>query len=237
MNGSAVLSPRVLLKGLAVLLSLVAAGFLMQTLGGSVDTDWIDSRVRGHGLSGELLFVLMGAGFTALGLPRQVVGFLGGYAFGLIEGTLLALAASTIGCGLAFGYARVVGRSFVKRRFGTHTARIDRFLAGNPFSMTLLIRLLPVGSNLATNLAAGVTSVRALPFVAGSAAGYLPQTLIFALAGSGVEVDPELRVTLSVILFLASGLLGVYLYRRYRRGRSLDDTPDHALDGVDSRRD
>ncbi len=226
-------TPRALLKGLAVLLTLVAAGFLAESLGG-LDTAWIDDRVRGHGLSGELLFVGTGAVFTAFGLPRQMVGFLGGYAFGLLGGSLLALVASTLGCALAFAYARLVGRSFVKRRFGGRIARVDRFLAGNPFSMALLIRLLPVGSNLATNLAAGVTSVGALPFIGGSAIGYLPQTAIFALAGSGVEVDPELRITLSVVLFLASGMLGVYLYRRYRHGRSLDDTPDHALDGVDS---
>ncbi|GAB6052730.1 VTT domain-containing protein [Magnetospira thiophila] len=221
------------LKGLLVLLSMVAIGFALKTLGGGFDSDWIDHEIRGQGLAGEALFVAVCALAAAVGLPRQMVAFLGGYAFGLVGGTLLALLAVVLGCAFAFAYARLVGRSFIARRFGLRIARVDSFLADNPFSMTLLIRLLPAGSNLVTNLVAGVTSVGALPFIAGSALGYIPQTLVFALAGSGVDVDPELRISLSIALFVVSGLLGLYLYRRFRQGRSIDETPDHALDGDD----
>jgi uncharacterized membrane protein YdjX (TVP38/TMEM64 family) len=72
-----------------------------------------------------------------------------------------------------------------------------------------------------TNLAAGVSSVAALPFIAGSAAGYVPQTVIFALVGTGVQVDPVLRIGLSVVLFVASAGLGLYLYRRVRARREI----------------
>ena len=57
--------------------------------------------------------------------------------------------------------------------------------------MTLLIRLLPVGNNFATSLAAGVSRVPARPFLLGSLLGYMPQTMVFALAGSGVEMGAE----------------------------------------------
>jgi len=96
--------------------------------------------------------------------------------------------------------------------------------------MTLLIRFLPFGSNLVTNLAAGVSRVPAFPFFAGSAIGYLPQTVVFALLGSGVAVDPELRFGLSAVLFAASGAVGVYLYRRFRHGRTFDENLDRELD-------
>ncbi|CCQ72574.1 TVP38/TMEM64 family protein [Magnetospira sp. QH-2] len=233
MTGAPALSPRMFIKGTVVLLTMVAVGFALKTLGTDFDADWIDNQVRGQGLAGEALFVAVGSVAAAIGLPRQMIAFLGGYAFGLTEGTLLALLSVVLGCATTFTYARLMGRTFIARKFGRRIARVDAFLAGNPFSMTLLIRLLPAGSNLVTNLVAGVTSVGALPFIAGSALGYIPQTLVFALAGSGVDVDPELRITLSVALFLVSGLLGLYLYRRFRHGRSIDDTPDHALDGDD----
>ena len=32
-----------------------------------------------------------------------------------------------------------------------------------------------------------------------------------------LSLEPELRISLSVILFLLSAALGVYLYRRYRQ--------------------
>lgn len=208
-----------LVKGLVMIATLVGVGFAVRALGltDMLDTAWLDHEVVGRGIAGEALFIALGAILSAVGAPRQLVAFGGGYAFGLTAGTAIALLAQTLGCALAFFYARLVGRSALQSRFGRRIRRIDEVLSGNPFTMTLLVRFLPVGSNVVTNLAAGVTNVRALPFLAGSAVGYVPQTVIFALLGSGIQVDPGLRISLSVALFVASGLLGVYLYRRMRR--------------------
>ena len=176
---------------------------------------------RGHGVSGALLFLLMGCVFTAIGLPRQVVAFLGGYAFNVGLGTLLGALAALLGCMLGFAYARLFGKGLLRARLGARAGRFDRFIHDNPFSMTMLIRLLPVGSNLLTNLAAGMSSIRPLPFFGGTLLGYLPQTLVFALVGSGVHIDPLLKIGLAVALFLVSMALGVYLYRN-RRGTARD---------------
>ena len=59
---------------------------------------WIDREVRGKGMPGELLFVAVGGLVTAVAVPRHVVSFLGGYAFGFGLGSALALAATEIGC-------------------------------------------------------------------------------------------------------------------------------------------
>lgn len=214
------------LKGLLMIASLVAIGYGLKAIGLSdiFDTDWVDHEVKGKGLSGELIFISMGAAATAVGFPRQVVAFLGGYAFGFVEGTALALAGATFGCVLAFAYARILGRSLVQRHFGKRIARFDAFLADSPFLTTLLIRFLPVGSNVVTNLVAGVSRVPAVPFVLGSAAGYLPQTVVFVLIGSGVQINPTFRIGLGAVLFIASALLGFYLLRRMRRnGEFVDD--------------
>jgi uncharacterized membrane protein YdjX (TVP38/TMEM64 family) len=225
------MNPRILLRGILLIGSLVAFGYLLEVtdLGSHLDKAWIDSEVRGKGLNGALLFVAVGTLFTGVGLPRQLIGFLGGYAFGFLWGTLFSLAAATLGCIAAFFYARWLGRSLIKARFPERIRRLDQFISGNPFSMTLLIRLLPVGSNLATNLAAGVTRVSPLAFFLGSALGYIPQNAVFALAGSGINLDPVFRIGLATALFVISALLGVYLYRRFRHGRSFDRAVDQEL--------
>lgn len=225
------MTPKVVAKGVVLILTLAAIGLVLERtgLGGALDTRWIDAEVRGQGVAGELLFVVMGALFTGFGFPRQVVAFLGGYAFGFLGGAALALTATATGCLATFGYARLLGRDLVAHRFPGRVRRADAFLRDNPFTMTLLVRLLPVGSNLVTNLTAGVSSVPTVPFVAGSAVGYVPQTLIFALAGSGVALDPVLRIGLSVLLFIASGVLGVFLYRRLRHGMTYDEAIDRAI--------
>jgi uncharacterized membrane protein YdjX (TVP38/TMEM64 family) len=223
---------RIILKGLALMLSLALLGYLFKTsdLGNSVNEAWIDARVRGHGLHGALLFLLMGGLFTAIGLPRQIIAFLGGYAFSVALGTLLAALAALLGCILSFAYARLFGKGLLRARLGERAGRFDRFIHDHPFSMTVLIRLLPVGSNLLTNLAAGISSIRPAYFFSGTFIGYLPQTLVFALVGSGVHLDPTLKLALAIGLFLVSGALGVYLYRHFRHGQSLDEKIDAVLD-------
>ena len=215
---------RLLVKGLIVMISLAVLGWGLKAsgLGDMLDTHWVDSEVRGHGLSGEMIFLAIGSVVVAVGLPRQAVCFLAGYAFGLGGGILLSSLASMVGCILCFLYARLLGRDLVMHKFAARVRRIDDFLHDNPMTMAVLIRFLPVGSNLLTNLLAGVSSVRPLPFFVGSLLGYMPQTIVFVLLGSGFQVDPGLRVSLSVALFVASAVLGVFLYKRLRHGHSFD---------------
>ena len=226
------MQPRVILRGLIFIATLFALGYVLEAthFGASINQAWVDAEIRGKGLSGELLFIGVGALAAALAMPRQFISFLGGYAFGFVIGTALTLAAIISGCVISFFYARWIGRQFITARFGARIQRVDDFLSWNPFAMTLLIRLLPIGNNLATNLAAGVTSVRALPFFLGSLIGYIPQTLVFALVGSGVNVDPALRIGVAVLLFLVSGVIGVWLYRKYRHGHTLGADVDAELD-------
>ena len=222
---------RTYLPGLVFLATLIAVGFFLESglLGGLLSEDWIDREVRGKGIPGELLYVAVGGLVTAVAVPRHIVSFLGGYAFGLGLGTALALAATEIGCVLVFFYGRFVGRPLVSERLRARVRHIEDFLAANPFSMTLLIRLLPVGNNFATCLAAGVSRVPAGPFLSGSLLGYLPQTFVFTLAGSGLEVGERMRIAVAVVFFVVSGALGIWLYRRYRHGKSLGDEVEKSI--------
>ncbi|MEQ1591516.1 MAG: VTT domain-containing protein [Thiobacillaceae bacterium] len=225
------MNAKVAFKGLALILSLALLGYLFKTsdLGDSINETWIDAHVRRHGVQGVLLFLMMGAIFTGIGLPRQIIAFLGGYAFNIVLGTFLGTLAALLGCALTFTYARLFGKSLLRARLGERARRFDAFIHDHPFSMTLLIRLLPVGSNVLTNLAAGISSIRPRAFFAGSFLGYLPQSLVFALVGSGVHIAPGLKLGGAIALFFVSGALGAYLYRRHRHGLSLDAEVDVAL--------
>ena len=220
---------RFIIRGLIMVAALVAVGYL---LGETLDRDWIDTHVRGRGLAGELLFLAAGGLLISVGLSRQVIAFLGGYAFSFLAGTLLGVVATIIGCVLTFYYARLLGSAFVSRRYSGYIRKVDGFIRENTFSMTLLVRLLPVGSNLMVNLAAGVSGVRGTPFFSGSALGYIPQTMVFALIGSGTSVEEHWQVAVAIAMFVASAMLGIYLYRKHRHGKTLGESMDHEL-GVD----
>ena len=219
---------RGILKGAAVFLGLAGAIALLHAFGldSTLDTAWIDSHIRDHGLQGHLLYIGIAGVLTALAVPRQFVSFLGGYAFGAAFGTLWATVGATLGCMLTFFYARFAGQSLVNRRFSHRVARVNAFLSRNPFTMTFIFRCLPVGNNVLTNLIAGVSSIPAVQFFAGSFIGYIPQHFIFALLGSGVHVSPVLRTVTSALLFVLSSVFGYMLYRRYRIDRDLEETDD-----------
>jgi uncharacterized membrane protein YdjX (TVP38/TMEM64 family) len=151
-----------------------------------------------------------------------VIGFVGGYAFGMIGGTIWATAGAVLGCTLSFLYARFVGRRSLERRFGRQAARINELARTAPFAAIVCIRLMPVGNNLLTCLLGGVSRIPVGPFIAGSCLGYIPQQCIFALLGSGIRVDPLWRAALSAVLFIASSLIGWRIYRRFRLKRAGD---------------
>lgn len=215
---------RTYIKGFLMFAIPVGVGFAVRAAGLDevVNEHWIDAHIRSQGAAGWALFLGMAAVFTGLGLPRQIISFLAGYAYGFLGGTLAATLGTLMGCALSFFFARFVGRRRVQKHYGKKIGKVDAFLRDNPFTMTLIIRFLPVGSNILTNLVGGVSSVSALPFLAGSALGFIPQTVIFALLGSGFKVDFAWRATLAVALFILSTWWGFVLYRKKRAANVLN---------------
>jgi uncharacterized membrane protein YdjX (TVP38/TMEM64 family) len=194
---------RLFVKPLGLLLGLVVAGVVLKTLAGGVKGGLLAHYVMGHGLEGEAFFVTGGALLCAAGLPRQAVAFAGGYAFGLKLGLALAMLAQVLGCVTDFFWARAFARDWVRARLGGRLARLDAQLSAQPFNVVL-------------SLLAGLSSVSAPAFLAASAIGYVPQTLVFALLGSGVQVSHTEQIVMGGVLFVASAVLGVVLMRRWK---------------------
>jgi uncharacterized membrane protein YdjX (TVP38/TMEM64 family) len=211
----------ILVRGLLVLGAIVAVFALLRHAGFEYGPeqlkDWVDAQVRERGAAGLLLFAAAGALFTGIGLSRQALAFVAGYAFGAAGGAVLSLVTEMADVALAFSFARYVTRDRVVRRYGGNIRRFDHFLHGNPFLMTVAVKLFPLGSNVVLNVLAGVSSVPFRPYLLGSAVGHAPQTLIFAMVAAGVATGDHLQSVLAVALFLVSGMIGLYLYRKYRR--------------------
>ncbi len=220
---------RALCKGGILFLTLAGLILLADALNlPHLDSQWVDSHIRQQGAAGIAVYVGAAALASAVGVPRQALSFLGGYAFGAALGALFATFATTLGCAGGFFYARLLGRSFVTRLFGRRMQKLNAFLARAPFSMTLVVRCLPVGNNAMTTALAGISSIPALAFIAGSCVGYIPQNLIFAVLGSGMRVDPLWRILLSAMLFVLSTALGYGLYRRHRIAQTLEEDSSDA---------
>ncbi|MCC8193536.1 MAG: VTT domain-containing protein [Deltaproteobacteria bacterium] len=202
-------------KTVVVFLLLSALVVAVQYLPG-FDEHALALHIRDQGARGVFLFIAIAAVGSALGVPRQALSFAGGYAFGAAWGVLFATAGTTLGCAGSFFLARRFGKPYLPKRLARRMEILDAFIAEAPFSMTLTVRLMPFGSNALTNVLAGMSSIPAAGFIAGSCVGYVPQNLIFSLLGSGMRVDPFWRVLVAAVLFASALLVGIYLFRRHR---------------------
>ncbi|MCE9680424.1 VTT domain-containing protein [Shewanella sp. AS1] len=177
------------------------------------DSNWVAQMVDEHGIMAVWGLLLVGALFTAVGGPRQVIAFVFGFALGGVVGGLLSTVAAIIGCIFSFYFARLTFRSTLQRRFSKKLYKFELLIIEKTWLKVLLIRLLPVGSNLLTNLFAGATHVPARGFILGSFVGYLPQMFIFSFAGAGVGLSDHTQLMVSIGLFILSSAIGAYLYR------------------------
>lgn len=174
-------------------------------------TGWL-SR---FGLAGWLTITLAAGVAMVFGFPRQVVAFYFGSLLGAAGGVALSLVACCLSCIGGFWIARRFLSHWVKRRFPHLFRQLKPVMDARPYSATLAIRLFPVGSNALTNLVAGVTPVSGSAFLLASAAGYLPQLVVFALLGAGIEQVSAWQFSVSLILFAVSVGLSAYIYHWY----------------------
>lgn len=186
------------------------------------DSNWVANFIQRQGSGGLALLFAVGTLFTAVGGPRQIIAFVFGFALGGTVGALFSTFAALAGCLLSFYCARLTVREFLQKRFGIRLQRFERMIIHRTWLKVLMIRLLPVGSNLLTNLFAGATRVPVGGFLLGSFIGYLPQMLIFAYAGAGLGLSDQYQLGISLVLLLLSSFIGTYLYRN-RLSRQVDD--------------
>lgn len=182
---------------------------------GSLVPEQITAWLSHFGLAGWLAMTLVVTLAMVAGFPRQMVAFFFGGLLGAPGGVLLSLAACCLSCITTFWVARRFLSGWVESRFPHGVSRIRPVLEARPYAATLAIRLFPIGSNALTNLVAGVTPIRPKAFVLASAVGYLPQLIIFALLGAGIEQVSAWQFTVSLSLFIFSVGLSVHIYRWY----------------------
>ncbi len=195
---------------LVILLLMATVAVSMGWLDHLADLEWQANWLAEHPLNGVPFLLLFGAAFTALGGPRQVVAFSFGFLFGVMSGVLLALLASLLGAMLCYLVVRLVLPAQRALPLPQRLQPVVAALKASPFWVTLSIRLFPVGSNLVTNLMAGSLHIALAPFLFASLLGYLPQTVIFSLAGSGLGSANEWQLLASGVMTVISAAI---LYR------------------------
>jgi len=179
-----------------------------------IDNQALERFVGSIGWYSLPLFVGFGALFTAVGLPRQLLAFTAGFIWGWLPGLLLASLAAIAGCWITYSLAARFLSVAVASKYPRLKSALDRFVGRDAFTKIVILRIQPLGTNLLTNLAAGISDIRPRVFLSASLLGYLPQMLVFSLSGDGVRVGSQWQLTLSVVLLAISLLFAWHLHRK-----------------------
>ena len=146
----------------------------------------IEAVVASSGVMGPVLFAAFYACSCAFFLPAAPLSIASGYLFGPWLGTAIASAASTAGCGLAFGLSRYVARPLMEPRLRAFAKfrRIDAAVAAKaPAKTVFLLRLSPLIPLTLLSYMLGLTSVAFWPYVGASWAGLFPICTVYVLLG------------------------------------------------------
>ncbi|MGY2004158.1 TVP38/TMEM64 family protein [Blastococcus sp. SYSU DS1024] len=121
-------------------------------------------------------------------VPRSVLSALAGAVLGFGPGLAVALSGGLLGAAAAFGLSRTLGRPAAERLAGPRLRRADRLVAGRGFLWVLGGRLVPVAPFVVVSYGAGLAGVRFGHFLAATAVGLVPSTVLQVGAGASTGV-------------------------------------------------
>jgi len=224
------------LAPLLALAALIAAAFYLRvdqylTLDALRDNRAALSEfVQSHSVAAACAYVLAYVGVVALSLPGAAVMTLaGGFLFGVPLGATLTIIGATVGATLLFLIARSAAGDVLRERAGPFLARMADGFRKDAFNYLLFLRLVPVFPFWAVNLAPALLGMRLEPFVAATAIGIVPGTLVYAAfgaslgeifdAGADVRLEDVFSPTLiAALLGLGALSLLPVILRRLREG-------------------
>jgi uncharacterized membrane protein YdjX (TVP38/TMEM64 family) len=148
----------------------------------------IEQFVAMHHLAAVLVFVGLYISVTAFAVPGggALLVVAGGFLFGALIGGPAAMVGSTIGSAIIYAVAKSAAGDRLARIEGRQAQRFAAGFRQDAFSYILFLRMVPAPSWMVSS-AAAVMGVQFWTFVAATALGRAPGSLVFALFGSGLD--------------------------------------------------
>jgi len=210
----------VIKKIILLLLVVVAAVFVrnsqyadMLTIESlKANSDAIHSFVAGHFAVSALIFLIAYIAIAALNIPGAAVMSLGGgYIFGALAGTFLAVTGATIGAGLSFLMSRyIIGKS-LNVKYAKQLARFNKELESNGYFYMLTLRLIPIFPFFLINILAGLTKMNLTTFLWTTYLGMIPGGFVYVYSGSRLNEVTSIRDIFSAGMLSAFALFGLLM--------------------------
>lgn len=180
----------------------------------SLDIDSLKQYILSYGALAPIIsFILMIVQSVAAPLPAFLITFANAALFGWVWGAVLSWSSAMAGAALCFFIAKFLGRDVVERLTSKYAIdSIDEFFDKYGKYTILVCRLLPFISFDIVSYAAGLTSMKFLPFFIATGIGQLPATIVYSYVGGMLTGGTKLFVTGLLILFALT--IVIYMLRK-----------------------
>jgi uncharacterized membrane protein YdjX (TVP38/TMEM64 family) len=152
------------------------------------------------------------AGLAFLGVPQVALIAAAVVAFGPERGMAYSWTGTMVSSLVGFGLGRWFGGRLIENVAGDSLGRFMAMIGRNGFTASFLVRLAPSAPFIVVNMAAGVTPMRVVDFVAGTALGIVPKIVLTGLAGrslfqaaSGGGLREVIMIAISLAAWIALG--------------------------------
>ncbi len=206
---------------ICILICIVFMAAIAVFIGGPIiefaeDPDAFRAWVDSSGFLGRVLFVGMVVLQVLVAfIPGEPIELAAGYAFGFIEGSILALLGFVIGSWIVFALVRKFGMKLVEVFFDKKKIDEIKFLQ-NPRKtkvISFILMVIPGTPKDMLSYFAGLTKLTTKEWLTIVAIGRLPSLLTSTLTGAAAGEQQYLLSAVSLVVTLIISAAGIVYYR------------------------
>lgn len=174
---------------------------------------WVDS----YGWWSRLIFIGMVILQVLVAMiPGEAIELAGGYAFGVLEGTLLSITGIVIGSWIIFALVRKFGIKIVEAFFPQKDISAVGFLKNNKKTRVLafLLMLIPGTPKDFLSYFAGLTNLTLAEWLKIVSVARIPSVLTSAVTGAAAGEEQYALAAISLTVTTLISIAGIWYYRR-----------------------
>ena len=165
-------------------------------------------QVNNNRLFSAVVYVISYSALVSFSLPGgAMMTIVGGFLFGPMAGTLLAVIGATLGANVIFLAARHALLDWSRPRAGSAIFKMREGFKVNALSYLFFLRLVPIFPFFLVNLAPAFLGVKISTYIIGTFFGIMPGTLIYAFVGDGLGAIIEIDANVDLDIILAPRFL------------------------------